>query len=111
MLTKWYRLHPGARSDCAGFLTGMLDDDDPRSAREQFNANYAHGGGWSPMGGFKLERHDRKLGVGWTLHYPGDPPLHAMASTVLRDETIVMFEYAFVAVAWDDGSFEVARMD
>jgi hypothetical protein len=35
-----------------GLLPDFIDQNDPRSAREQFDANYGHGGGWHPIDGF-----------------------------------------------------------
>ena len=84
-----------------GFLPGFLDDNDPRSAREQFAANYI--GGWDPVSGFTLDADG--------LVYPGDPTLLPIGYTLLRDEVIVFFPYAFVMVKQPDGTFEVARMD
>jgi hypothetical protein len=37
-----------AFSEPLGFLPYMLSKSDPRPAAEQFNANYAPGGGWLP---------------------------------------------------------------
>ena len=84
-----------------GFLPEFLDEDDPRSAREQFNANYV--GGWNPFPGFTMEDN--------TLQYPGDPPLIPIGYTTLRDEVILFYPYAFVMVKQPDGTFEAARMD
>jgi hypothetical protein len=46
------------------------------------------------------------------LTYPGDPPLHPIAMWPLRDEMIVVYRHAIVAIfSTKDGSFEVARLD
>lgn len=87
--------------DELGFLPEFLDEEDPRSASAQFNANYI--GGWNPFPGFTME--------GGTLQYPDDPPLVPIAYTKLRDETIIFYPYAFVAIKQPDGTFEVSRMD
>ena len=84
-----------------GFLPEFLNDNDTRSAREQFAANYI--GGWVPVPGFTLDADG--------LAYPGDPTLPPIGHTMLRDEVIVFFPYAFVMVKQPDGTFEVARMD
>ena len=89
--------------DELGFLPEMIDQDDPRPAKEQFDANYGHGGGWRPMKGFSVK--------GFVLHYPGDPPLEPIAMWPLRDEMIVVYRYGIVAVFQKNGSFEAARMD
>jgi hypothetical protein len=100
----WEMFHPQMTEGHLGYLPGMLSERDPRSAREQINANYAHGGGWSPMAGFKLGAHNR-------LHYPGDPALEPLAQTWLRDELIILYDHSWVAIVQRDRSFEVSRLD
>lgn len=93
--------------EAVGFLPQFVSDYDARPACEQFDANYI--GGW----------HDMKVsGRGFTafddfmkLRYPGDPPSHAVAETFLRDERIIVYQSAFVAVIQPDGSFRVSRLD
>jgi hypothetical protein len=82
----------------------MLSEVDPRPAKEQFDSNYQHGGGWHPFPGFKL-------GTGISLHYPGDEPLEPLAMCEFRDELIVVYRFAWVAIIQRDQSFEVCRMD
>jgi len=82
----------------------MLHDDDPRPAREQFQERYAHGGGWRPMKG-------HKMGEDMEIKYPGDPVMWPWALMKLRDETVVVYQYGWVAIIQPDGSYEVARMD
>jgi hypothetical protein len=90
--------------DELGLLPDFIDQDDPRPAREQFDANYQHGGGWHPIKGFTHK--------GFVLHYPGDPPFEPIAMWPLRDEMIVVYRVGMVAIfQTKDGSFEVARMD
>lgn len=88
----------------AGFIPQWLDTADPRSAAEQLNAAYQHGGGWSPFHGFKTRDN-------YVLTYPGDPPLHPLAWTNLRNETVVIYRHGWVAIFQLDGTFEVCRMD
>lgn len=85
-----------------GFIPSFLSESDPGTAAEQFARNYVSG--WTPMGGFKLAANN-------VLSYPGDPPMPPLAETRLRDELIVFYEYAFVAIIQPDRAFEVARMD
>ena len=87
-----------------GFLPGMLSQSNPKSATKQLDDGYQHGGGWSPFPGFKLQANN-------ALSYPGDPPLSPLATAKLRDELIVFYPYAWVAVIQPDRSFEVCRMD
>jgi hypothetical protein len=98
-----WTLHNGAFPELLGFLPGMLSEEDPRPAREQFDANYQHGGGWRPQARFELR--------GTDLCYPNDPPLTVLAQTRLRDETIRLYPYGYVVILQPDGSFEACRMD
>lgn len=88
-----------------GYIPTFLSEGDPRPAREQLNANYQHGGGWIPFGGFELRSSDM------ALLYPDDPPLRPIASANLREERILIYPYAWVLIMQPDGSWEVARMD
>lgn len=89
----------------AGLIPQFLSAWDERTAKEQLDENYAHGGGWFSFGEgqWKLE--------GTTLHYPEDPPLLCKGFTRLRNERICIYAHALVAIIQDDGSFEVARLD
>jgi hypothetical protein len=87
-----------------GMLPDMLDESDPRSARDQLDAGYQHGGGWDPNP--KLKFNKKTV----TLHYPGDPPFRALATMHLRDEMVVLFECDYVMILQTDGSYEIARM-
>lgn len=100
----WEGLHPDMTLEHLGLLPGWLDLDDPRPAKDQFNSNYAHGGGWRPMGGFKLHADN-------SLHYPGDPPLIPLAQCQFRNELIVFYEHSWVAIIHQDRYFEACRMD
>jgi len=97
-------VHPGVTPEHLGLIPYFLNENDPRPAREQFDANYSHGGGWRPQNGFKM------LDSG-DLKYPGDPAMPVWAETRLRDEVIHFYQYGYVAICQGDGSFEVCRMD
>jgi len=96
-------LDPRFAIEQLGYLPGFLNEDDPRPAAEQYDANYV--GGWRPLDGWAFDPREM------LLKYPGDPPLEPFAATRLRDEMILFFPYAQVMVWQPDGSFEVARMD
>ena len=100
----WVSLHPNTRADNLGELPYMLDEDDPRAARDQLHANYAHGGGWRPFTGFTLNKD-------FSMSYPGDPPTYPIAMTKLRDEIIILSEHDWVTILQPDGSHETCRMD
>ena len=94
-----------------GYIPTFLSEEDPRPARDQFNENYAHGGGWMPFKGCKLH-----TGGTMALTYPGDPPLYPVASAVLHPnsahpERIFVYPYAWVLILQDDETWEVSRMD
>jgi hypothetical protein len=98
----WVMLHPEFTPDMLGLIPGFLDDNDPRSAKEQIHANYISG--WNRFEGFKLLDN-------LSLMYPGDPRLPPMATTALRDEVIIYYPYSWVVILQKDGTYEVARLD
>ena len=98
------RLNPDVTLEDLGLISGMLDVSNPAPARDQFNANYQHGGGWRPSDKFTLGDDD-------SLGYPGDEPLHPLAEITFRDERVLIYESNFVAVILPDRSFEVCRVD
>ena len=87
----------------AGGIPSFLNVHDTRPARVQFNENYAHGGGWCSFPGFVRTEN--------AIQYPGDPPREEIARAKLRDETIIIYQGAWVAIVQPDGSFDIARMD
>lgn len=101
---KWELLHPRSSMEMLGYLPSFLSERDPNSAANQIDKNYGHGGGWRSFKGLK------HLG-GIKLQYPGDPPLIPIAQTMLRDEKIVFYNGAWVAIFQSDGTFDVARVD
>lgn len=107
-----WNFYTGKGWELAGFIPSFLYLGDPRPAAEQFNERYAHGGGWFPFGkdDWALIQPNSVLNR-YTLKYQGEEKYAALAFTQLRDETIVVFEYAWVAIVQPDGTFEVARMD
>ncbi|HEY5446040.1 MAG TPA: hypothetical protein VIJ87_16530 [Pyrinomonadaceae bacterium] len=102
MAMIWIMMHPRATHDMLGFIPGFLDENDPRSAKEQIHANYISG--WHTFQGFKMADNGNLL-------YPGDPPTRLLAMTHLRNETILFYEHDWLAIMQRDGSFEVARID
>jgi hypothetical protein len=97
-----------ARADMEflGYLPSFLSENDPDDARTQLNKNYQHGGGYRPLDGWKILDM-----VTMTIQYPGDPPLHPVAMTTLRQEVIYFFPHAQVLILQPNGEFVVARMD
>ena len=102
-MVEFELLHPDATCAHLGCLPSFLSEQDQAPAREQFDRNY-HFGGWKPFKGFEL-------GEDNSLFYPGDPALTPVAQYRLRNELIVFYNYAWVAIIQPDRSFEVCRMD
>jgi hypothetical protein len=98
----WQLLHPGMTLEHLGAIPEFLDEADPRPAKAQFAERYVSG--WSPMQQWELR-------PGHILKYPGDPAMKPLARLDFRDETILLYQYAFVVIVQKDGAFEVSRMD
>lgn len=94
--------------EVAGLLPMMFNEYDERSAREQADANYQHGGGWRKFDGFIF--YDKEPGYAF-ISYQGDPDTLELSRAQLRDETIILFEHSWVAIVQPDGQYEIARMD
>lgn len=100
-------LDPRMTYDHLGLVPDFFSEEDPQSAAEQLNQNYAHGGGYRPFGAdeWKLDRETL------VLRYPGDPPLQPLAKAYLHDELLVFYLNAMLAIIQPDGSFAVTRVD
>ena len=101
-------LHPDCTPEHLGLIPFMLDLDNPKPAREQFNDEYQHGGGWRPFHGHTLG--DEQAGEN-ALCYPDDPPPYPLAEIWLREEQILIYDYGWVVIRQRDGSWECCRMD
>ena len=100
-MIKW------TNNSAAGLLTEFFDENDPRSAREQLDANYIHGGGVRPFTGFDVVMPN---GVP-SLHYPGDPALNVISQAKMRDESLYLFPYSWVLIMHGDKVVVVTRCD
>ena len=94
--------------EVVGLIPTFLSEHDPRSAAEQIDENYQHGGGWRHFEGFELigEKGDK-----YSIVYAGDPPMYELSRATLRDETLVFFQTSWMAIIQKDGSFEISRID
>lgn len=110
-MINFHIVHPHGTLEMLGFIPEFLDERNPAPAKEQLHHNYVHGGGWRPMKGFKFGEPIAEYGGTPCLVYPGDPPIEPIAKAMLRDETIIVYNWAWVAIVQKDGSYEVARMD
>jgi hypothetical protein len=108
MAMAWMAMQPMSPQQLAerlGFLPQLLDDGDPRSAKEQMNTNYAHGGGWNKFDGFTMSQ-DKM-----SLRYPGDPPFKLIAVSQLHDEVLMFYEHDWLVIMQPDETWEAARVD
>jgi len=110
-IVTWERTRHGEQQgfdllEGLGFIPSFISAANPASAKEQIDANYAHGGGWRSSNSFTMGK-DQEL----ISKYPEDPDLFPLAIGHLRDEIIYFYDYAWTAIVQPDGSFEVARLD
>lgn len=94
--------------NAVGYLAMFFSEMNPKSAREQANDGYQHGGGWFPFPG--MDYYPDRLVYPGSGGYP-DEVYRLVAYARLRDETIRLYDSAWVAIVQSDGTFEVARMD
>jgi len=85
-----------------GYIPHFLSERSVLPAAQQIDRVYI--GGWRPFKGFTLNDDN-------SLSYPSDPDLQPLCTAQLRDETIVVYRYDWVAIIQPDRSFEIARLD
>lgn len=101
-MIQFKALVPGVTKEDLGLIPFFISPEDPRSAVDQIDNNYV--AGWHSFKGHRLNDDN-------SLSYPGDPPTRPLAEARLRDELIVFYDHAWVAVIQPDRSFDVARID
>jgi hypothetical protein len=99
---SWHFVN-GGNLDSIGLIPSFLDINDPRPVRQQFDEQYV--GGWTPFSGHTMNP------ITLNLLYPEDPPTKPLAIAKLREEVIIVYEHAWVAIVQSDRQFEVCRMD
>ena len=108
----WKPLHPIFTPESMGWIPTFLSAEDPRSARDQFDAHYAFAGGWSPTRSFDLVDGVLRSSLPDNPEDgPPDEPLEPLSFCRLRDEVIRFYRHDWVSIEQPDGSFEVARLD
>lgn len=106
LATEHMRRNGYTAADMLGNIPAFLSAEDPAGAVEQIDREYGPiGGGWRDVRGFALD-----VARG-TLAYPGDPARQLIATAMLRDERILFFNGAWIAVVQPDGNFRVACID
>lgn len=105
---KWKSAYPKGM----GYIPHFLDSKSTQTVEEQINFNYAHGGGWRPMNGFKLNSGNSNPLL-WNLRYPGDPIFRAIGYCYPKPDVIfVVFSHAWCMIMnTKTGEKEIARMD
>jgi len=103
MTMVWEFLDPRMTEDALGFIPEFFNDEDPRCARDQIDSAYVSG--WHSFKGFEMDSKTR------ALKYPEDPALPPLARSMMRDELILFYDCAWVAIVQKDGTFDVARID
>mgnify|MGYP006921446363 CR=1 FL=1 len=88
-----------------GSIPSFLSADDPADAVTQIDRAYDQFGGWRDSAKWRIDY------VNGRAHYPGDPPRVLIAEARLRDELILFFNGAYIAVMQPDGSHRMARID
>jgi hypothetical protein len=119
-MIRFTLIHPEACEEYLGLVPFFVSQVDPRPCKEQIDENYQHGGGWRSIDGFKIEHELSPLekvtspyvmAQRLTLKYPGDDPLTPVAVAQNHNETLVLYDGAFLAIFQPDYSFEIARLD
>jgi hypothetical protein len=90
--------------ELVGYLSYWLNELDKDDAAKQIDKHYQHRGGFRHFDGFTMDKNR-------TLHYKGDPPMRPVAWTQVRDEYVLFYPHAWVAVVQKDDSFKIARID
>jgi hypothetical protein len=105
-MTVWTPLVAQFRPSLLGLLPEILRAHDSRSVREQLEDRYAHGGGYRPMKGFKMN--PKTL----VMRFPGDDPFKPAATTMINHEKVVFYPYcSLLAIIQPNGDFSVTRVD
>jgi hypothetical protein len=114
-MIRFYGRSKSFHIDDLGALPIFFSDADPRSAADQLDDNYRHGGGFSPFGDGKFRLEYRESGC--VLKYPGDSPFREIARAILHvgqpnAEEILVFDCAIVVIRQPStGEFVVTRCD
>ena len=97
-----------SHTQSVGWLSHIFQEADPRTAQEQAQDRYSHGGGWMSFKGFTLAEDEN----GFILEYPEDVPIVEISRAKFRDQTLVLFQYSWVGII-EGGTelLEVSRMD
>lgn len=75
-----------------GMIPTFLNILDRRPAVDQINEGYAHGGGWRPLSGYKMDFKN------FSLTFAGDTRKSPIAIIPLNDELVLVYEYGYVAI-------------
>lgn len=107
----WQSPHASCTVDHLGMLPSFVSAVDERPAKDQINVAYAHGGGWhGSTDRFRLNQ-SKPIPSLRSIQYP-DESFRLIAQVQLRDELIMLFENAWVAIKKSgQDEVEVALVD
>ena len=98
-----------ADEDWLGFLPYFFDENDPLTAEQQLDKEYAHGGGYRPHPEQDKWTFDSDTK---TLVFEDDEPLHLIASAKLHDQNLYFyFSGSWLVIENADKSWSVTRVD
>lgn len=112
-------LHENITLEHLGLIPLFISNDDPRSAVEQIDENYQHGGGWKDLGVIDVHVEYDKRKILQSIGYEGEPMRsYAKATHMVAQngekfaEEIYICEYSMVVVVdLRNGSFRWSRID
>jgi hypothetical protein len=106
MTTVWTAIDKAFHPSWLGFLPDILLAEDKRPVKAQLEDRYAHGGGFRPIAGMKLNR------MTMIMHFPGDPPYVPAAWTQIGEEKVYYYPLcSLLLILQPDHSWEVTRVD
>lgn len=88
-----------------GLLLGFLDEEEPKSVQEQFAAGYGFGQLLEMSGGINSDS------LKYESAYSEDQPLAPLSVLYFRDEQVILYPYAIVAILKSDTPTFITRMD
>ena len=103
-------------SEQCGFLPHFFREEDPRSAEEQLDESYAHGGGYHPLDNFTVfVKEGEPARLVWADPAPDEEDrteehYEEVARAQMRDQTLILFELSFLAIIGPNG-VNVCRVD
>jgi hypothetical protein len=105
----WQVTQPGFEEQTLGLIPSFFDEADPRPAAEQLHANYI--GGAHPLQNASLTQTAEPGRLGLSFGARSFRVFEEVARAQLRDEEIIVFETAWLAIRQIDGTFAVFNVN